>query len=180
MYVQMSATRVRTVKQILWAYKRTHDIIFLTATFCKVNKDWIGLIATIHCYFPSGSYWLVYTHILAHTSGSRIWLLFSAHDCQFSNNYSGAQKNFFRMWLSPGRISIKSSREHNKHGTCWYLTARRGELIDCLGVYRNPSLSCLQKAEAPAPPGQRRTSRKLRWLVIWRVLCLFALVSVHL
>lgn len=173
MYVQMSATRVRTVKQILSAYKRTHDIIFLTATFCKVNKDWIGLIATIHCYFPSGSYWLVYTHILAHTSGSRIWLLFSAHDCQFSSYYSAAQKNFFRMWLSPGRISIKSS--------CWYLTAHRGELIDCLGVYRNPSLSCLQKAKAPpSPPGQRRTSRKLRWLVIWRVLCLFALVSVHL
>lgn len=39
MYVQMSATHVRTVKQILSAYKRTHDIIFLTATFCKGNKD---------------------------------------------------------------------------------------------------------------------------------------------
>lgn len=45
MYIQMSATRVRTVKQVRSGYKHTHYIITLTAKFWKVNKDFF----TVNC-----------------------------------------------------------------------------------------------------------------------------------
>lgn len=45
MYIQMSATRVRTVKQVRSGYKDTHYIITLTAKFWKVNK----VFFTVNC-----------------------------------------------------------------------------------------------------------------------------------
>lgn len=44
MYIQMSATRVKTVKQIRWSYKHTDYITVLTAKFWKVNEDLLVLI----------------------------------------------------------------------------------------------------------------------------------------
>lgn len=47
MYIQMSATRVKTVKQIRSGHKHTYYITILTAKFWKVNEDLLVLI-TMH------------------------------------------------------------------------------------------------------------------------------------
>lgn len=52
--------------------------------------------------------------------------------------------------------------------------------MDCLGVYRNPSLSCLQKAQRSGR--EVKDARSLARVADWpleRFLCLFALVRVH-
>lgn len=59
----------------------------------------------------------------------------------------------------------------NKRGTWWYPALWSSELKGCLGVYRNPSLSCPQSAKRPAP-SNRRKSCKSHWLVLG-VLCFF-------
>lgn len=45
MCIQMSGTRVKTVKRIHSGYKHTYYIITLTAKFWKVNEDLLLLIA---------------------------------------------------------------------------------------------------------------------------------------
>lgn len=52
--------------------------------------------------------------------------------------------------------------------------------MDCLGVYRNPSLSCLQKAKCA---WEVKDARSLLSVADWPLegfLCLFGLVTVHL
>lgn len=62
------------------------------------------------------------------------------------------KKPFFRMWLSQRKDQHqKRLCDLNKPGTLWYPAWCRAELRGCLGVYRNPSLSCLQTAKKPAP-----------------------------
>lgn len=47
MYIQMSATRMQTVKQIRLGYKRAHYIIIPAAKYRKVKEDLLVLI-TLH------------------------------------------------------------------------------------------------------------------------------------
>lgn len=97
------------------------------------------------------------------THGSHIHSCFFFCFFQFCNNYSATPKNF-------QDATQPEEGSHQKlvwDPTWWYQTLCRAGLRDCWGIYRNPSLSCLQKAERPAVQWKTQVFWAFRILLLW-------------